>query len=381
MKVHWPWVILAYSSLFVFGLTDNLRGPIFPELLNHYQVNNSIGSLFFAVSSMMTTLGAFFVPRIIDRFGHLNTLLMFMVMLLISQIGYYIAPDFAWVLFFCIPFGLAIGGLSVTQNLLVLISTPAERRQQIQSGLHACYGASSLIAPLLVIGTSLNGRDWRFNFAELAFLIFIFLCYLLAARRKALTVNTSEDLLPSSLYVRKEAWYVATILAIYVALEILVSSRLALFMRLEKSVDLRESSSWVSLFFAGLFAGRMLLSVYRPPFSISSQLKASLLGTTILIILSIISAPEWLALTGVTLAPFYPLTMTAMSLLFRKNVDKAAAVAVALSGVSVVGMHAAVGVLSDLYGLKIAFVLGVLLAMIAFAMILLHKKYFGRVIP
>lgn len=380
-RIHWQWVFLAYWSLFVFGLTDNIRGPLFPELLSHYQVSQSTGSLFFAVASFMNIVGAFFVPRLIHRVGHLGTLVLFMFLLLITQLGFYFSPSFGLILFFCAFYGMAIGGLGVTQNLLVLVATPAEHRQQIQSGLHACYGASSFLAPGLVISCSLAGLTWKENFAFTALIIFLFLASLYFVKHQPRESQVDGQLSGNMIYKRREVFYLATALAIYVALENLIASRLALFMRMEKGLDLRGSTFWVFIFFGGMFLGRTLFGIYRPPWTMSAQMKASLVGTTVLLLGGIFVAPELLAFTGLTMAPFYPLMMTAISVLFHEKVDRAAALAVALSGVAVVSMHAAVGFLSDLLGLKWAFLLGVGLSSVAFAMIILHKRCFGRAIP
>lgn len=381
MRIHWQWVFLAYWSLFVFGLTDNIRGPLYPEISKHFDVSQSTGSLFFAVASFMNVVGAFFVPRLIHRVGHLGTLVLFMFVLMVTQLGFYFSPSFGLILFFCAFYGMAIGGLAVTQNLLVLVATPAEQRQQIQSGLHACYGASSFLAPGMVITCSIAGLSWKENFAFTSLIIFLFLASLYFVKHQPRQSQVDGQITAQTFVKRREMVYLAATLGIYVAVENLIASRLALFMRLEQGLDLKQSTFWVFVFFGGMFLGRTLLGFYRPPFTIASQLKLSLIGTSVLIVGGIFVRPEIMALTGFALAPFYPLMMTAMSLLFHEKMDRAAALAVALSGVAVVSMHAAVGFLSDLVGLNWAFLLGVGLSFVAFGMIILHKRYFGRAIP
>lgn len=380
MRIHWPWVFIAYASLFVFGLTDNLRGPVFPELLDEFQVSHSRGSLFFVVASILTMIGAFSVPRILRSWGHIPTLCFFMSLLFVSQLGFYFARTFDGLLLFSAAFGLAIGGLGVVQNLLVLIATPVERRQRVQSGLHACYGASSFLAPGMVILVSFFGGSWRANFA-LAALLIVFFFGLLRFLHRHSAKGFEVPKPPETSFPRVEAWYMAIVLALYVSTEILVASRLALFMRIERDVDLATSSAWVFLFFAGLFLGRVVFSFYQPPLSLGAQMKLSLFSTMVLIALSVVSGPEWLALSGITMAPFYPLTMTAMSLLFGGHVDRTAAVAVALSGITVVGMHAAVGVISDHFSLKTAFLVGLGLAGLPLIMLFLYRRFFGRALP
>ena len=74
-------VIFACMSMFVLGLSDNIRGPLFPELLTYFNLTNSQGSLSFAFASTAAffgnALGAYSLKRI-----HLDRLLALAVFLM-----------------------------------------------------------------------------------------------------------------------------------------------------------------------------------------------------------------------------------------------------------------------------------------------------------
>ena len=52
MKIIWPLILISFASLFVFGISDNIRGPLFPEILKEFNISDSMGSLMFALSSL-----------------------------------------------------------------------------------------------------------------------------------------------------------------------------------------------------------------------------------------------------------------------------------------------------------------------------------------
>ncbi|PWU16485.1 MAG: hypothetical protein C5B49_10460 [Bdellovibrio sp.] len=382
-KVNWHWVVIACINLFLFGLSDNIRGPIFPEILAEFQLSHSRGSLFFAVTSLLTASGALLVPWVVRRTDKGLALLLFTSLLAVSQWGYFVSSSYRLVLMFAVLLGVAMGGLAVLQNLIVVASTPAHRRPQIQNGLHACYGASSVLAPGLVIALSLLGLTWRWSFLVTCLLDGLFAVLLVVWGRSRGGVLPIEEPphLTNARYSRREAWYMALIVALYLALELLLSSRLAVLMREVRGLDLRDSSFWVLVFFGGLFFGRVVFSFVRPGVSLRFQLIVCLILTAVLIFGGVSWAPELLCLAGLTLAPFYPLILTGMSYLFHKNVDRATSLALALSGFAVVSMHGAVGWISDLYGIRMAYGLGLILTAIILLLILCYHRFFGRSIP
>ena len=59
-KTQWA-VFFAFVSMFALGGSDNIRGPLFPELLRYFQLTNSQASLSFAVASF-----AMMIPPVND---------------------------------------------------------------------------------------------------------------------------------------------------------------------------------------------------------------------------------------------------------------------------------------------------------------------------
>lgn len=351
-------MILAYVSLFLFGLSDNLRGPLFADLLREFSLSNSQGSLFFSVSSLISMLGALVAPKLIERRGHLTSLWIFMALMSLAFVGYALSPSFAWILFCAVFFGIAVGGLGVTQNLLVLQGADEARRGRAQGGLHAAYGLSSLLAPGIVIATALLGFGWKINFlvpASLSFLLVIAIWFLQRRTPARPTLEEHESSARARRSMGFPEVYWAILLSLYVALELMVSTRVTLLFREGYGFDVGAANVWTSVFFVGLFVGRVAYTVKPLPVALGRQLAVSLfLGATMLA-LGLWHRPEWIPLAGFALSIFYPVWMTTLARIFPDSFQRVASMGIALTGVSVVFMHTVIGALTDKFGLISAY--------------------------
>lgn len=403
--MNWLWVGLAYLSLFIFGLSDNLRGPLFPDFLKEFGVSHIQGSLFFSTSSLISMLGALLAPRMIRRWGHVRTLLVFLGLSGVAFFGYGLALSFLWMIFCAAMFGVSVGGLGVTQNLLVLQGSDEAHRRQAQSGLHSCYGASSLLAPWIVTGLAALGFRWNTSFFVPVVLILVMILGVFVIRGRWKNEGqgmASEPVLAGDLNAFEvqspeaapetlngpisQAWtaaeiYWAILLAVYVAIEIMVSSRMSLLLREGFGRSLEDGNLWTSIFFVGLFAGRLVSTFVSLPGRLSHWMKGSMLMAAVLMLLGLWVRPEWLALSGLMLSIFYPLWMTAISQVFPATFHRVASVGVGLTGVSVVLMHTLLGGLSDQVGLVSAMYAVPVLTGIGFLMVVFFPMIFARRLP
>ena len=144
------WAILfAFSSLFVLGLTDNIRGPLFPEILNYFNLSSVKGSWSFATTSMAAFMGTILSTYFLKKYSMSQLLWAGIVLMFIGMFAMGSAKSFNFFIFGSSIIGLSIGFLAVAQNLLVTESISDEYKSRALSGLHAMYGLASFLAPLL----------------------------------------------------------------------------------------------------------------------------------------------------------------------------------------------------------------------------------------
>lgn len=368
----WPYIALSYLSLFVYGLCDNVRGPLYPEILTHFSLSNETGSLFFATSSFfafISSLSSKHIHRYLDRIQSLY------VALLIMSAALFLMGFFSNFIFFigaASLFGIGMGILGVSQNILVTLGSSIQRRKQYLSGLHCMYGFASLLAPLLVTWLYGASKHWQSSIYFCAVLCFLLPCIGFVFFRKEFPNQNhhSEVLTPLNFRLRGGKLYFGLVMALYVLAEILISSRLALYMRRVKDSGINEANILVSIFFVFLLLGRIVMATWNNSISLRKQLIASLCFTAIFLVLGL-HVNEWfLALSGLSMAPFFPIGLTYISEVFPKTVSSAIAYTTAVQSIFLVLMHLGFGYVSDQMGifwamhLSIVFVLASLLLLV-----------------
>lgn len=373
-------LFLAYFSLFVFGLADNIRGPIFPEILAEYSLSNRVGSLYFAVASFMGIVGGLLGSYWLKKWSMRSSLQGSLLGVSLSFFLMSVAPNFLWLLVAAALFGVSLGVLGVSQNVLALSSSDPVRRQKVQAGLHSMYGAASLLAPICFqIGMD-QWSSWRFGVALCSGLVFVSFLTTLYPKKLPLArlLEATEQVTGGS---QKKEIYFASILATYVLCELLISSRLALYLRNEVGLEVSSSSWAVTSFFVLMFVGRLLYVFFHPPFRIQSQLILSLLLTVMSILVGIYINWFGLVLSGLFMAPFYPLAMTAVGQLFPDTVSRATSFCIATIGVFVVFMHVVFGVAADYLGLQSALLIAPFFAFLSLLGILNFQQFFKQRLP
>ncbi len=379
MKIIWPLILISYASLFVFGISDNIRGPLFPEILQEFNISDSMGSLMFALSSLSGFVASHFARNLLRRFDRRSILQWACVGLTITMIGLASAPNFYVFLFFSILFGLNSGIIGLVPNVLVPLGSSPEKKQQLLSGLHAMYGIASLIAPMLVAGISFLSGNWRHTFAltALAPLTLFFYSLHKSHHPHHQKPNLSKEEHKEN---RKKNFrpqvFLAFMVSFAVAAEVMISSRLALYMRRVWFYDLELSSLYVTYFFICLLCGRLLFTGVKFNRSIRFQLSGCLVITAILIILGLMVHPLFLAAAGFSIAPFYPLAIALISSEFPHDLDTAVSYMMATDSMMLALMHLLVGKLSDSFGIHQAVFSGVFFLACSFALVNSYQFFF-----
>lgn len=384
-KAKWV-LIFTYMSMFVLGISDNIRGPLYPELLKYFNLNNSEASLSFAFASGAAFFGNGLGALILKKI-HLDRLLTISIFLMMS--GLFImgmSSQFNIYLFGTIIYGFSLGSTGVAQNLLIAENSNSHNQTKSISGLHGIYGLSSFIAPFLASRAPIwfsdhsNGWtymvEWQSAFFITCAIAFVVLVLLLIVSPKPAFIAS----LPHDELIHGKKSSIATMLwfagffASYVGAEILISTRLALYMRTYFNMSLEESSNYVSYFFIFLLAGRLLFAFKSFKMSLKKQLYSSLMLSLAALIVGLFIHPFFLAILGFTMAPFYPLAIVYISDITGFQKRRFLTFVMGLQSLSVIIMHIGVGYLTDAYGLLYAFGVGVALLIGSILCLYLHPK-------
>lgn len=351
--MNWYIVGIAYLSLFVLGISDNIRGPLFPDILRGIQLNDSQGAWFFGIASLMSFVGSLLFRPLIIRWGSLKSLRVALIVLAVGLLGIGVSHNYWRLIFSAGIYGLGYGGISFIQNLLVKQGVPAFRLRQAMSGLHTMYGVSSILAPTLIVGLYRYNFSWNsvFLFVSVFPILLFFGIFMSFSPEKQYVQPTQVRL---SRRIHFEQLIFAFMVGMYVISEVMISTRLALYMRRVHNMSAEASTWYVALFFASLMAGRLLFTVKHFKWS-SRNLLIGLASVSFLFLqLGLWWQPIFLCLTGFTMAPFFPAAVTYATEIFGRTADSAINYVVSIMSLAIVIMHLGIGYITDLWGIHFA---------------------------
>jgi len=377
---HWA-LLFSFLSLFILGLADNIRGPLFPEILSQFQLTNAEGSWSFATTSAAAFLGSLLSTAYLKRFTISSLLLTSVLLMGLGLVAMGQSSTFPLLLCGSFILGLSIGFMGVSQNLLVSENVDPKIRSRALSGLHGMYGLASFFAPLLAARATVAFGEWRGAFlvaGAISILFFVFQ-FLIQPDKKFtvhqhLEIMKHEDEHQNAKASKYGLLMIGGLFAFYVVAEILVSTRLALYMRTYFNMNLSQSSHYVTLFFLFLLIGRVLFAIVRLPLSLKTQLNGSLLLSLFLLFVGLKFHPFFLALVGLGMAPYYPLCVSYISEISKSMSRTFIAFAMSFQSLAVVSMHLGVGYLTDQMGLAFAFGVGILALFLSLLCLNLHPK-------
>jgi fucose permease len=365
-------ILFAYFTLFVFGLIDNSRGPTYPDILSFFQLSKSSGSLIFSLSSGFAFLLTLNSNRIFRKFGINNSVKIAIFLMVLSPVvyGYFgrSLDGYYGFLLGSIILGTSVGILSVGINLILAKNSNKNNNQKLFSGLHSMYGLASFAAPLLlsfILGLGFSWQNYYFILA--AFPLLLFLCTF------KIKNQSFSDTQTSSLGLTKTVTIPLGILfSFYVCSEIILSTRLVVYLTEYQGLSQSFSTQALSVFFFLLLVGRMSFAFITTRISSLFLLKCSSLLTIVFIVLGMNVSPYLLPITGLTMSFFFPCAMGWLSNKYPEHNDTLIPTVMKYVNGMIVVIHGVFGVISDSYGLQVAFYLAVGFQLVV--LYLLHKQ-------
>ncbi|RME18260.1 MAG: MFS transporter [Bdellovibrio sp.] len=379
-NVLWSYVWLAYAGLFVLGFSDNLRGPFFAEIIESFQLSDTLASLIFAIPSFFAFVGSRWAQNIIQIMGSLGALRLGVIFLSFGFCGLALSFSTLWLYLFCAIFGLGLGVTSVSSHVLIQEGVKSSLRRRIFAGLHSMYSLASLLAPTVSSLVFFLGGGWRWGFATVGGVGSLVLAgSFLIKKSKSSNVKSAEHLSkPDSEPDQTKVLYLYSLfVSFYLIGELILTSRMVLYLRRDYHLSATEAPFYLSAFFLLLFVGRLLFTFFSwQKFSNAKLITAGLILSSITMFLGLFIHPVFLSITGFFLAPLMAIAMEYISENFSSFwAAKGVSLSFAVSALFVVAMHFSVGVLTDEWGLRQALLVGPFSHLVAlFVFLCFHLK-------
>lgn len=357
-------ILLSFLSILVFGILDNFRGPYFSQVLNEFSLNETLGAALFGTTSAFASLFSGFGGPLLRKWGPIGLLNFSSLIMGAGFITMGLSPHYAILLVGAAVFGAGLGLASLAQNVAVAEYSPLERRSQRLSGLHATYGLASMLAPWLAHTTMGFDFDWRWAFAMVGSLPVLLAAGGLLAKDDRAKNFKAESQAQSKVVLsfgrRGHIWLFGFVTALYLLAEISFGTRLVRWLEVHHGLPAIEGSLYLTGFFAALFVGRLLSSIWAPSSVVHLRLALSLSAILGLVLGSLALSywPWFVVPAGLVMGPFYPLSMSYVRNRFQKDNQVAMAVALGVGSFTVLSMHFGIGIVATNYSLHTAMWVG-----------------------
>jgi FHS family glucose/mannose:H+ symporter-like MFS transporter len=388
-SLFWPSFIAGYVSMFGFGLLDNGRGPAYPRILEEFGLSAGQGSWFFSLAGLSGVLISLSAPLWLPRFGSFKSLgianIVFAMGNLCIASGLFIPADFSGqmkvALLFtgAFIFGLGAGGTGICTNMCVGEAGPAQFHKRLYGGLHSLYAISSILGPLVFSAIRTSEHDWRWYFICFSlFPLVTGLHCLLNSRQSPYQWAEPGVKKKNALHASPQAWLIALAVALYVSAEVILSSRLVYFVESAMHYNPKEAAVYLSLFFAGLLSGRIIMFLWTLPGEPVPWILSGLFASGASILVAQKFSPYYFVLTGFFMSIIFPMALTYMAKIFRENFDHMMTMVMNTISLFIMIGHWIFGQISDSHGISWAFAISPIFLVFSIIILAATDRYYSR---
>lgn len=351
----------CFLSFFVFGFTDNLKGPTLPAMIDEMGISYGTGgNIFFGIylGFLITTL----VTGILaDRFG-LKLVLMLAGGLLILGVGGYSVSRSAFLLgasLFVV--GLGLGAIELGANAAIVQAHPRNKGMYLNL-MAVLHGLGAMLAPLFA-GWLLNlNVSWRVIYRWDILLIVTFVLIFSFIRFPKVQEQNSLDFrqIPKLAFKGHLPWFYAALM-FYVAAEVGIGSWLVTFLQDVRGENVMTSTGALSLFFGLLMLGRLIGSFFVQKLGyLRSIVTASIASLICITIGTFTNLSIFLPITGFFFSIIFPTFTATVSEIQTENTNTVLGVLFTFAGVGGLLGPWVIAWASDLLGLQTGFAGGVI---------------------
>jgi fucose permease len=379
----WLLTIGAFFAFFVFGFSDNLKGPVLPALLQDLHFNYSIGGSILLGAYLGFLVASLIAGLLADAVGQKAVFVLAGVCLALGVTGFssFQAPVLLLLSMSVLGFGL--GSLELGCNALIveLHSADKGRFLNLMSVLH---GMGSMIAPLyagLLLAANISWRTvYRWDIILIGMLIIYFS---LARFPKALAVKSEKinfKQVGKAAFTPQMLWYYAAI-ALYVAIEIGIASWMVEFLQKDRGFSVVQSTQALSFFFGLIMVGRFIGSFFVERFGYLKSILSASMAASACLAFGLFGPAQFAFLvpaSGFFLSIIFPTITAAVSDHHTENMNTILGLLFTFAGIGGLLGPWLVGIASDLGGIKFGFglnlVFGLFTALAAFVLLQRSKN-------
>ena len=367
----------CFLAFFVFGFTDNLKGPTLPSMLAELNFTYRTGGNIFFGEYLGFLIATLITGILADRFGLKSVIILAGVFLGIGISGYSTFQSAITLSASLFIVGMGLGALELGPNAII-ISLYHERKGLYLNLMSVMHGLGSLVAPLFAGLLLSMGMSWRMTYRFDLLLVALFVIIFIFLRFPKAEETTQIDFrhIPQIAFKEQLPWFY-TAIAFYVAAEIGIASWLVTFLQDVRGASVASSTQALALFFFMLMVGRLIGAFFVRRIGYLRSILFMSIGGAICIIGGLYGPKEislLLPLTGFFFSIIFPTITAAVSDTHSVNANTILGVLFTFAGLGgIIGpLFIAWG--SDLFGLQKGFSIVIVYMMILIVSVVILIK-------
>ncbi len=350
----------AFFSFFLFGFIDNLKGPTLPALLENLHLSYAQGGTIMFGAYIGFLVATLLTGPLADIAGNKAIILICCVFWIFGIGGYSYFSLFGLLAAMMFVLGFGLGAVEVGANLII-VDLYHEQKGKYLNLLAFFHGVGAMLAPLYAGKMLAAGMSWRSVYQYSLLLVAALSVYFIVLKYPRTTSSEKssfdiKSLGKSAFTVEMILFYLA--IALYVGAEIGIGAWMVDFLQKAKSQSVMHSSSYLSLFFAAITAGRFIGSFLVERIGYVKIMLVASLASVVCLALGIfgpMSLALFLPATGLFFSILFPTIAAAVSDLHKENVGTIFGVLFAFAGLGGALGPWIIGIGSDWFGLKTGF--------------------------
>ncbi|MEK4851729.1 MFS transporter [Paenibacillus sp. FSL H7-0756] len=317
-------LIIIYLAFISLGLPDSMLGAAWPVIRLDFGAPVELAGLLSMIVVAGTIISSLASSVVLKRLGTGMVTFISVAVTALALLGFSYSSSALWVALLALPLGLGAGSIDTGLNNYVATHYKAHH----MSWLHCFWGIGAMLGPILMSRYIANGESWRTGFFAVSMIQFALVVVLffslplwtkVSKRGGQQPVGMSEkaDSRPAAVPAEGKVLRIKGVklamltFLFYCGVEATVGLWGSSYLVNVKEVSPATAAGWVSLYYGGITAGRLITGFITFRFSNRTLIRGGLaisLGGALLLALPLPAVYSLVAfiLIGLGSAPIFP---------------------------------------------------------------------------
>ncbi|MEK3905079.1 MFS transporter [Paenibacillus sp. FSL R7-0179] len=317
-------LIIIYLAFISLGLPDSMLGSAWPIIRLDFGAPVELAGLLSMIVVAGTIISSLASSVVLKRLGTGMVTFISVAVTALALLGFSYSSSVLWVALLALPLGLGAGSIDTGLNNYVATHYKAHH----MSWLHCFWGIGAMLGPILMSRYIANGESWRTGFfavsmIQFALVVVLFFSLPLWTRvskqggQQPVEMSEKADSRPAAVPAEGKVLRIKGVklamltFLFYCGVEATVGLWGSSYLVNVKEVSPATAAGWVSLYYGGITAGRLITGFITFRFSnrtlIRGGLAVSLAGALLLALpLPAVYSLVAFILIGLGSAPIFP---------------------------------------------------------------------------